>query len=386
MARLARFVLPHHPQHITLKSINKMTLFQKDEDFQCYLTLLKEGAEKHSVAVHAYALMPSEIHLLLTPSTEQGVSKLMQMLGRYYVQHFNKSYDRSGTLWEGRYRGNLVDPEHYLLKVCRFMELLPVEAGLVKSPADYPWTSYAENAGDTWFDIVTPHQEYKNLSDRPEQQGQIYQLLHQSGLNEEEIQRIRNSSLKGWVLGDADYLAEIEKLTQRQVSPKPKGGDRRSDKYRERERLKALGLSEAEIAEKLVAMEAEKSAQKQAEAEQQVKVEPEVVIEIDEASATALSKQFNGEDAPATVTIEEEVEQEASGSLSALTKTEPVEEAPDLEQTVSLEAKPEPEDKTEPEFKPDPQPEPEPEPQKAPKKTKAQQRKEDIDEVQGSLF
>lgn len=233
MARLARFVLPEHPQHIILKGINKMTLFVEDEDFQHYLSLLQGGCEKHACALHAYVLLPSEIHLLLTPSTGQGVSKLMQMLGRYYVQHFNKKYDRSGTLWEGRYRGTLVDPANYLLKVYRFIEAAPVRLGLVSQAVDYAWSSYAFNSSaQETSGLLSVHKEYLALADNTEQQAQAYALLFKAGLTENEIKLISNSSLKGWVLGSSEYQAEVSELTQRQVAPKPKGGDRRSEQYR----------------------------------------------------------------------------------------------------------------------------------------------------------
>lgn len=378
MARLARFVLPDHPQHIILKGINKMTLFKEDADFEHYLGLLKEGCAKHQCALHAYCLLPSEIHLLLTPSTEQGVSKLMQMMGRYYVQHFNKKYDRSGTLWEGRYRGTLVDPENYLLKVYRFIELLPVSNDLVDKPTDYVWSSYAENSSALSVEgLLAAHKEYLQLAPDPAQRGQIYALLHQAGLSEEESKAIHNSSLKGWVIGTPEYQAQVEALTHRQVAPKPKGGDRRSEKYRETERLKQLGLSDAEIEARLSELdgekEAEKKANKQAEAKKAIeekatdqidKAEAEAVvadecIEIDQAAAESLASQFLGG--------EEMVNENVSSSLSALETVAEVE--------VLAEAAPA-----------EPEPEPEPVGEKEPKKTKAQQRKEELEEVQGSLF
>ncbi len=348
MARLARFVLPEHPQHIILKGINKMTLFAEDEDFQHYLKLLQAGCEKHACALHAYVLLPSEIHLLLTPSTEQGISKLMQMLGRYYVQHFNKKYDRSGTLWEGRYRGTLVDPANYLLKVYRFIESAPVRLDLVAQAEDYSWSSYIDNAcGVEPGGLLTLHKEYIALADNVQQQAQVYALLFKGGLTEDEIKLISNSSLKGWVLGSAEYQAEVAALTQRQVAPKPKGGDRRSEKYRESVKAKQNGTAVEESVDAALDIIAEQESVKQPDIEPAIEVletaavelveqyveelaDQAEVISIDEPSAAALLEQFEGKAVPVPV----------------------------AESDTKLEAK----------------------------KTKAQQRKAELDEVQGSLF
>jgi putative transposase len=312
VARLARFVLPEHPQHIILKGINNMSLFVEDEDFQHYLKLLQVGCEKHACALHAYVLLPSEIHLLLTPSTEYGVSKLMQMLGRYYVQHFNKKYDRSGTLWEGRYRGTLVDPANYLLKVYRFIESAPVRLDLVEKPDDYSWSSYSENASGLAPDgLLTVHKEYLALSDNAQQQAMVYALLFKAGLSEAEVKLISNSSLKGWVLGSAEYQAEVAALTQRQVAPKPKGGDRRSEKYRESVKAKQQGALETDL---------------NVIAEQELVKQPDVEPSIEVLVASV----------------------------------------PDADTL--------------------PEPAAEPDPKLESKQTKAQQRKAELDEVQGSLF
>lgn len=338
MARLARFVLPDHPQHIILKGINKMTLFVEDEDFQHYLKLLQAGCEKHGCALHAYVLLPSEIHLLLTPSTEQGISKLMQMLGRYYVQYFNKKYDRSGTLWEGRYRGTLVDPANYLLKVYRFIESAPVRAGLVAQAEDYAWSSYSANADSlAASDLLSAHKEYLALADNAEHQAKVYDLLFNAGASADEIKLISNSSLKGWVLGSPEYQAEVAELTQRQVTPKPKGGDRRSEKYRESVKAKLSGevVVEETADSSIEVLEAEAVEL----VEQYVTEQAEAII-IEEADAVALQQQFEGKsvDEPKEVAV----------SLSASNADSVVEPEP--------------------------------------KKTKAQQRKAELEEVQGSLF
>lgn len=146
MARLPRFVIPGHPQHVIVRGNNREPIFYTEADYQFYLEKLKQACDKHSCDVHAYVLMTNHVHLLITPHKENGISKTMQMLGRYYVQYFNYSYERTGTLWEGRYKASLIDSDNYALICYRYIELNPVRADMVDHPSEYPWSSYSHNA------------------------------------------------------------------------------------------------------------------------------------------------------------------------------------------------------------------------------------------------
>ena len=106
MARLPRFVLVGHPQHIIIRGNNREPVFNADEDYRFFIDKLTDAAKKHQCDIHAYVLMTNHIHLLATPHKMDGISKMMQMLGRYYVQYYNYTNQRSGTLWEGRYKAS----------------------------------------------------------------------------------------------------------------------------------------------------------------------------------------------------------------------------------------------------------------------------------------
>ena len=160
MARLPRFVLPGHPQHIIIRGNNREPVFATNEDYRFFLDKLADAAKKHQCDIHAYVLMTNHIHLLATPNTLDGISKMMQMLGRYYVQYFNSTYKRSGTLWEGRYKASLIDSESYALLCYRYIELNPVRAGMVEHPSEYPWSSYRANALGQYDALVTPQFMY----------------------------------------------------------------------------------------------------------------------------------------------------------------------------------------------------------------------------------
>ena len=117
---------------------NRSEIFCADADYQFYLEKLQQACDKHECNIHAYVLMTNHVHLLITPQTEEGLGKVMQMLGRYYVQYYNYTYQRTGTLWEGRYKATLIDSEAYLLTCMRYIELNPVRARMVAHLSEYP--------------------------------------------------------------------------------------------------------------------------------------------------------------------------------------------------------------------------------------------------------
>lgn len=155
MARLPRLNMPGVPQHVIQKGNNRKACFFDEQDYKVYLLKLKEYSQKLEVSVHSFVLMTNHVHLLMTPTEGNGVSRLMQSLGRYYVRYINKKYERTGTLWEGRYKSTLIDTEKYLLFVSQYIELNPVRANMVKQPAEYPWSSFRRNALGIPIELVT---------------------------------------------------------------------------------------------------------------------------------------------------------------------------------------------------------------------------------------
>jgi putative transposase len=232
MARLPRFVLPGYPQHVLQRGNNRQQILLDETDYWYLWEKLLAAAQKFQCDVHAYILMPTHFHLLLTPWQEDGIGKLMQYVGRYYVQYFNRRYDRTGTLWEGRYRGTLLDPKRFLLPCSRYVELNAVRSGLVETPGDYPWSSYGFNAQGTEDALVTPHAEYRRLGRSLKTRQTTYRAGFAEPLDAEVVGRIRNATNKAWVLGDDAFCKGLEGKLNRRPKPRPRGGDRRSAAYR----------------------------------------------------------------------------------------------------------------------------------------------------------
>ena len=177
--------------------------------------------------------MTNHVHLLVTPSDEHGVSRLMQAQGRKYVQYCNFTYHRTGTLWEGRYKSTLVDSDTYLLAVYRYIELNPVRAGMVSHASEYPWFSYQSNAVGKAIQLLTPHTLYLRLGETDAERQNAYRSFFQGIMPEQDITTIRNATNKGSVLGDERFKAQIESRTGRRAAQRRRGGDRKSVACRE---------------------------------------------------------------------------------------------------------------------------------------------------------
>jgi len=211
MPRPARLNLPNIPQHITQRGNNRQTCFFSDEDYRLYLKLLAAGCYRHQCDLHAYILMTNHAHLLMTPTTPEGVSLVMRDLGRDYVRIINKTYRRSGTLWEGRFKSSLVDKEYYCLACYRYIELNPVRAGMVQHPGDYPWSSFRRNALGGPDPLITPHESWMHLGENASDRRRAYLALFGNVPETHEIDDIRYGIRKGLPTGSERFKTEIER-------------------------------------------------------------------------------------------------------------------------------------------------------------------------------
>ena len=229
MPRLSRYVLPDVPQHIIQRGNNRQAIFATDGDYTAYLEWLKQAADRYGLHIHAYVLMTNHVHLLATPIAADSIGKTLQSLGRRYVQYFNFSYGRTGTLWEGRYRATVIDAESYLLACSRYIELNPVRAAMVKAPGEYRWSSYRCNAMGQEDGLVTGHDLYRRLGRSAEQRQSAYRALFQHAVADELLTTIRDATNKGWALGNERFRVQIEAMTARRAAPLSRGRPKKID-------------------------------------------------------------------------------------------------------------------------------------------------------------
>jgi putative transposase len=207
---------------------NRQAVFFAEVDYQRYLSDLGEIATDTDCRIHAFVLMTNHVHLLVTPTVADGISKLMQGLGRRYVGYFNRTHQRTGTLWEGRHKASLVAEDHYLLACMRYIELNPVRAGMVKHPGDYRWSSYQHNAYGRFCGLrITGHDVYQGQATDDRGRQHNYRELFTNGLDKALIHEIRQALNSCLVLGNDRFKDEIERQLKRTVRPGTAGRPRR---------------------------------------------------------------------------------------------------------------------------------------------------------------
>ncbi len=223
MARLPRLVIPHQLHHIVQKSNDGKIIFVDSEDHEMFLFWLSSAVRQFQVAIHAYVLMPDHLHLLLTPSDETGIGKMMQWVGRHYVPYFNRKYQRSGTLWQGRYKATVIEAARYLLPCSLFVESNSVRSHLADDAAHYPWSSYQHHIGLKMDPVITDHPLYWSLGNTPFQREAAYKEMMSQPVKNSESEAITESTMKAWMLGSDRFKAEMTKLTDRRVEPIKRG-------------------------------------------------------------------------------------------------------------------------------------------------------------------
>lgn len=223
MPRKPRFYLPDIPVHIVQRGHSRNAVFYEEADYRAYLDWLQEAAVRYHCAIHAYVLMTNHVHILATPSDREGVTRMMQYVGRRYVPYINHAYGTSGSLWEGRYKGSLIQEETYLLTCMRYIELNPVRANMVTHPRAYPWSSYRANAEGREAPLLTPHALYLALGKPAAQRQLAYRALFKADIDEKQTAEISAAWQTGTPLGNDYFKAEIESKLKTKVGQPRRG-------------------------------------------------------------------------------------------------------------------------------------------------------------------
>ena len=223
MARLKRTSPVGVPVHILLKSNNLQKCFNASVDYAAFLWWLREYSEKYNVDVHAWVLLENQVHLLSTPNVEGAISNMIQAVGRQYVRFFNYQNQRTGTLWEGRFRSCLIQPNHYLLELYRYIEMKPVRLSIVSDAGNYAWSSFQVNAKGNTSALCKPHMEYFKLGATNENREAKYFEYCEQTTSKELLKKIENNTNKGLAIGEDNYIFQLEQSTGRRLTPIKRG-------------------------------------------------------------------------------------------------------------------------------------------------------------------
>jgi putative transposase len=202
MPRRHRLQIPGTPHHVIQRGVNRVDIFRTPSDYECFLTMFRAAASAHETDVHTYVLMTNHIHFIVTPRVEGALSKTMKKVGQTYVRYFNRRYERTGGLFDGRYRSLAIDSESYWFTCMRYVELNPVRAGITERPEEYRWSSYRFHALGERDDLIVPHRLYVALGNTTWMRRQCWRAICGEALAEEQLAEIRDLVRHGRAVRD----------------------------------------------------------------------------------------------------------------------------------------------------------------------------------------
>lgn len=223
MPTMARIVLPASPHHVVQRGHNKQVVFGSRSHYERYLETLAECKQAFGVKVYAWCLMSNHVHLLLEPSSESGLASLMKRLAGRQTRYRNRLEQRTGTLWEGRYKSSVVQTDRHLLACCRYIELNPLRAGMVAAPQDYPWSSYRTRLGYANSPILDLDPLYRALAADESERRERYSEFLREVVPEGEWQLIRTAVRRGGLTGNDAFGERVAATLCRRIENRGPG-------------------------------------------------------------------------------------------------------------------------------------------------------------------
>jgi putative transposase len=194
--------------HVIQRGNNKGRIFDSAKDSALYLDWLTDAALAFGLSVHAYVLMTNHIHLLASLGSKDSLARVMQSLGIRYTRYLNGTRERTGTLWEGRYRSCVIERDDDFLACSRYIEMNPVRAGLAPAPEVYRWSSYKANALGRDDALITHHEIYQRLGATDDARRIAYRALFEQATQAFD-DRLRAATHRGIGLDEVDQIRKV---------------------------------------------------------------------------------------------------------------------------------------------------------------------------------
>ena len=217
MPRLARLIIPNQPHHVIQRGVARQAIFHDDQDFGFWLKSFRDALVLRPMAVHAYVLMSNHLHLLISPPDKESLSENMKSVGLRYTKYYNKRYERTGPLWDGRFRATVIDSDRYLLECYRYIDLNPVRAHVTLTPDQYRWSSYAHHISTRIDPLVSDHSLFWALGNTPFEREQAYKALIAEGVGEAIQHEIMAATNAEWALGSKQFAELVAEASGRRA-------------------------------------------------------------------------------------------------------------------------------------------------------------------------
>jgi len=222
MPRLARVVIADVAHHVTQRGNGRQFLLASDTERLVYMDMLRQAVRVHGLLVLGYCLMSNHVHLVVVPRPAEALAEAFHEVHGRYAAYWNGAHARSGHVWQGRFYSCPMDPGH-LWAALRYTELNPVRAGLVKEAAAWPWSSAAAHCGGADADACLEMSAWRKTWTEAS-----WRKFMAEGETESELRAIRQCTHRGRPLGPEEFTRELEKRTQRRLTPGKPGRPRKT--------------------------------------------------------------------------------------------------------------------------------------------------------------
>jgi len=223
LPRYARQIKANWVYHILQRGNNRQTVFFSDKDYFVFKDYIRAALSKYPCKIFAYILMSNHFHLLIQPLGKRNLSYFMKMLSQKYTQYLNKTYSRTGSLWQGKYKLCPVSIDEYLLKCAVYIEQNPIRAGIVIDPTIYPYSSLRGKIGFSSDDLIKFDPVYNSLGKTNIEKQDAYKKLLYRVLDAEEITMIRDAVNKEMIYSNSDFKKCAEDFLGRELIFRPRG-------------------------------------------------------------------------------------------------------------------------------------------------------------------
>ncbi len=215
-------MFPGVPHHVTQRGNHRERVFLSAGDPEAYLSLLHAYARRYGLEIHAYCLMPNHVHLVATPTSTDGMHRALRAVHSQYAQRVNRMREISGHLWQGRYYSSALDASHFLNAI-RYVELNPVNAGMIGKAEDYAWSSAAARCGRRIDPLLEPKQRSSLLNGIADWSGWLAQ-----GVPDDCRNLLRRHGRQNLPCGSAEFVSGLEKVAGRELRLRSRGGQRKA--------------------------------------------------------------------------------------------------------------------------------------------------------------
>ena len=206
MARPLRIEYEGALYHVTARGNERKRIYFTKTDYGKFREYIEGAQEKYGCLLHAYVFMTNHYHMIIeTP--KPNISKVMHYINGSYTTYINKKRDRSGHLFQGRYKAVLIDRDNYLLELSRYIHLNPVRAHIVEKPEEFFNSSYASYIGNRKDDIVHHDQILKMISMDKKSAPKLYREFVENGIGE-DLENPLTKTYGGSILGEKIFIKQ----------------------------------------------------------------------------------------------------------------------------------------------------------------------------------